>query len=591
MISPMTTIMGKKIIVACILAIAVFSIPFTFTYLYPRPYGVEVTDVENDYYYNGKLLAHGYALNGDNHFYHPGTPIQFLSAFLIRVIGSEPEHTQTILNIGRLIAGVLSALSLALFVFLLPKGTPASVALFAGVIIIIAPPFMSQLDYFGVDPFLVAPTLVALALLWREINERERMREEILTVAGFLFGLASTIKLTALPVAVGMFFATSVILYPSIQKRETSWERLIVFPASVFISFVFFTLPIFHYYPAFIRSVLAQAGATPFFVPGIKEYLLTVGFFFPIFSFLGFMSIVTAIVLAIQNRVFSRRVVFLFFLLLPFVYFLSKITAEENMLSTALGTRYILPSYLFIAFCVLYIFHERQYTSRLVYSVLVIYSFIIFLFAAGSYVLVRTDAMEQKMAVASVLDGVLDTYYEDGADGERAAIWFRGADGGGVVKPKSTFHFWGNYRYGDGKFTEELLEYFPHETFFDYGTAKGIASNNPVVARNEVILGEKKGARPAVFLFHASTVVMSNFGRMPEELEDFLAKNYMNVAIPEKTLQFLIMNFNRGVDVLEFLSKRYKKSFSVFPVNIAGSTWIFVAEEPPSLPDDTAPEE
>ena len=571
----------KRMTVAFILAIAVFSIPIAFTYVAPRPYGVQVTDVETDYYYNGLLLVHGYPLNGENHFHHPGTPIQILTAFLIRVIGDGPEHTQTILNAGRIFMGIVIALSFTLFVFLLPKGTPASVTLFMGTIIIIAPPLISQLDYFGVDPFLIAPTLIALTLLWKEISEQKTPREEILVLSGFLFGLASAVKLTAMPVAVSMFLAISIILYPSIRSKHCSWGVVLVFPATAFLSFVFFTLPIFYFYPEFIRYVFSQASATPFFSPTITEDLLFIGFMFPIFSIIGLMSIVIAAILAIQSRPFSPRVIFLFFLLLSFFYFVSKVHAGSDMTETALEMRYILPSYLLIPFCVHYISQERQYRARFIHSGLIMYSFLIFLLAVGGYVAVRTEVMGEKMAVASSLDTILGRYDTDETDNERVALEFRGGSDAGVVKPSAVFHFWGNRKYGDEKFTKKLLASFPNETYFDYGTARGYAGNNPVVQGREIVWGETKGIRPSAFLFPIDMVTMSHFGWPPEELSEFLARNYQDVSMPAETLQFLIQHYQRGVDVLGLLSERYEKSLSVFPMSVAGYTWIFVAETPP----------
>ena len=65
------------------------------------------------------------------------------------------------------------------------------------------------------------------------------------------------------------------------------------------------------------------------------------------------------------------------------------------------------------------------------------------------------------MAVASSLDTILGRYDTDETDNERVALEFRGGSDAGVVKPSAVFHFWGNRKYGDEKFTKKLLASVP----------------------------------------------------------------------------------------------------------------------------------
>lgn len=577
----------RRLVVAFILAAAVFAIPFTFTYVAPRPYGIKVNDVEADYYYNGMLLAYGYPLNGDKHFQHPGTPIQLLNALLIRAIGNGPERTQIVLDTGRMIMGIVIAASLALFVFLLPKGTPASVALFIGMVIVTAPPFVSQLDYFGVDPFLVPPTLIALALLWKEIIERQHVRKGILAISGVLLGLASAIKLSALPVAIGMFCAMSIILYPSIRHKSTPWWFLVILPSATSLAFVFFTIPIIPYYPLFIEAISTQLSGIPFFAPSLREKILVIGSMFPIFSVIGLFSIIAAAVLIVEGRTVSRRAIFLFFLFLSFFYFVTKIGIGNDLTTMALETRYIIPSYLVIAFCIHYIFQERRYDARFIHVGLVAASLLIYILPVGGYIAVRNGVVKTQMLIASQLDDVLEYYDADTTDSGRAALWFSGGGEVGYAKPETTFHLWGNEKYGSGKFTKEILEFFPNETYFDYIAAWRYAGDYPVVKGKEVIWGETQGVYPSLFLFPVGSVLTtSHFGwpsnqSQPSELKEFLVENYQDVSIPQDILRFLVKNFGGGIDVLKFLSERYKKSLLVFPIEIANHTWIVVAEKPP----------
>lgn len=240
-----------RLLVAIALALTVFSVTAAYAFVSPRPYSIQESDGENTYYYGGRLILEGQQPPA----VHPGTPIFFLSAALLKIIGSDVSRTQTVLNIGYMIIGLVNALALAFFIMRLPKKTPASVALLCGGIIITLPPFLSHLNYFTTDAFLIAATLPPVILLWNAFLGEQPLTKKLLIIAGIMFGFATAIKLTILLTLIAASVALLPPLMGAVRRATLPRYSLFLMPLAASVSFVFFTLPMLPSYPQLFGDI------------------------------------------------------------------------------------------------------------------------------------------------------------------------------------------------------------------------------------------------------------------------------------------------------------------------------------------------
>jgi hypothetical protein len=314
-----------------------------------------ISRTTNYYYYNGRLLAAGLPLQG---IHHPGTPVQLLAAALIRTIGNDTEQTQAVLNAGYLIAGLLSAAAIAIFILLLPA-TSAGVLLLSGATVIASPPFLTHFNYFGSDSFLIAATLPALALIWSALTGFRPFSERLLVGTGVLLGLATTIKLTALPVLLATSLAVLPPLWRKIRHGPLPRRSLLALPLAAAASFVLCTLPIASRYPELFQYIFSDLiFPTNSFISVVSAVrtlhrILFVVQELPVFAAIIAASALSAPGMWVWHRFiahgkpqFDYALFFLLLLLIVFLHGISKISLTTELSDPGVITRRMVPSYL-----------------------------------------------------------------------------------------------------------------------------------------------------------------------------------------------------------------------------------------------------
>ena len=124
----------------------------------PRPYYyTQEIDIEHDYYYNARLINAGLPLRN---FHHPGTPIYSLGAGILKVSGAAPDQAQRFFTISHLLVVLLCAVSIAIFVGITLKRIPWGVSLLAVASIVAWPTFLTYLDHYGAEAFIVVREIV-----------------------------------------------------------------------------------------------------------------------------------------------------------------------------------------------------------------------------------------------------------------------------------------------------------------------------------------------------------------------------------------------------------------------------------------------
>jgi hypothetical protein len=76
-----------------ILTILFFCFLFIYlNFIQPRPYYLTLfTDVENDYFYNAKLLYNNYPVES---VFHPGSIVFFISSIIFHITGDNIDNSQ-----------------------------------------------------------------------------------------------------------------------------------------------------------------------------------------------------------------------------------------------------------------------------------------------------------------------------------------------------------------------------------------------------------------------------------------------------------------------------------------------------------------
>jgi hypothetical protein len=179
----------------------------------PRAYWLFETDIEADYYYNARLLYHGYPVDGT---YHPGTPIYYLGYVLMLIFGDEIERTQLVLTAGRLLAATVGSVCLFISLRLLRHKVRPVTAVGAAALMLAWPPTIGYLDYWGSDAFLPGLSFLIAVLVWLAL---EAPRPRKLVGIGLLTGVALAVKFSVVPLAVAAVAALSA--------RASSWRSAV----------------------------------------------------------------------------------------------------------------------------------------------------------------------------------------------------------------------------------------------------------------------------------------------------------------------------------------------------------------------------
>src|SRR3989344_9508042 len=100
-----------------LISLAVLYLAALFLYaavLVPRPYYIQTTDLENDYYYNARLM---YRDLPSYFVQHPGTPLYYFLSKLMLLAGDDLAATQRILGLGYLFLMLFNFSALLIFIW------------------------------------------------------------------------------------------------------------------------------------------------------------------------------------------------------------------------------------------------------------------------------------------------------------------------------------------------------------------------------------------------------------------------------------------------------------------------------------------
>ncbi len=240
-----------------------------FTYIYPRPYYVFETDIEPDYYYNARLVLDGQPTG----LHHPGTLIYYLGALVLKMTGTELDHTQQFLNACYLVVAAASIGGLLIFWRRLLQDMPLGIGALTLVLAMAWPTWLNYSNYFGADSFTLAVGLPVSALLWRLFATPHHKSWWLFALTGASLGLALSIKMTFVPfvaaafggVGIGQLLQSGSTWTGATGKLSRAIQRTLQMTVGLVVSFIICITPAWAkalavWYQTFRRPDVKTAG-------------------------------------------------------------------------------------------------------------------------------------------------------------------------------------------------------------------------------------------------------------------------------------------------------------------------------------------
>lgn len=474
------------------LAPVVFALYVTF--LVPRPCYIIDTDLEHDYYYNARLLYAGLPVVTYN---HPGTPIYYLGRLIILITGPDVEAVQLFFNVAYFVVALATAASLCIFAYLLLKGIPIGTSIMVLGSIVAWPSFLTYMNYFGSESFIVVLGLLTIALFWKTLTAHNTPDKLALFLCGIGVGACLATKMSFLPVSLALLAGCLTHILVSTRHNGlrngysgAGWltrrmTRLLIMPFGAALSYFILTAPILWALPSLWATTVLRGA-----VFGAKDPDILFRLLFN-FSLLFKTSLPLAILLIAATGAFLclfakyiyRRLrwgkslrshglvdvpefdyisggVFLLLMLLGFVF---TMCAEVHLGPDAgVGLRQVAPSALVVPFLILYCYQLNQAKwiagTRRSQVILAIAGVVVVTFAVIIHVDNRHEFITSREAqIVTITSELTELRYPD----TRIAYW-----GPAHLFGQASFHFWGNYRYASNSFDRLLLERYPEYAFF-----------------------------------------------------------------------------------------------------------------------------
>lgn len=454
----------------------------------PRPYYLTEMDAEQDYYYNARLIAAGLPTS----VHHPGTPVYYLGYGLLKLAGDEPSQTQRFFDLGYAAIGLLAALGFVVFWRSALRDMPFSLSLGILGAVVAWPPFLAYLNFFNADAFVLTVGLVASAVFWRALAAAPPTGRRLEVIGAGCLGLCLAVKMSFIPfvIALGCGYAIhawrderrqGVLIHTSgTLKRAT--PRLTSIVLALVAGFLVGVLPVIGRVPFILARVLIRPDVGPQGsigrdVADIWSLLTGVN---PPLVVLAAMA-VALFATGVAARVIPRRITTGFptedfdypsaalalgLLLLGLLYTAAASAAISPGAEAGVRLRNISPTFLGIPLALLFGFQAMRSagaSARVLRATAAAIGICSVLAAATSLhyeMRRRREFIGRHTAAIAITRAWLDRLAEGP---RRAAFWTESAQD---YAGDASFHFWGNYRYADGRFDADLLARYPGLTFF-----------------------------------------------------------------------------------------------------------------------------
>lgn len=240
--------------------ITVFAVATTF--IWERPYHVMPPGWEQDYYYSGRLILDEWRPDS---VWHPGTPVQYLSAVILAFVGTSIAQTQVFFNVAYLAAGLALIAAGGVFVGLVLKSKGFVVSLVCLSLIALWTPTLAFIGIWHAEAFSVPLALVLWSLLWRALASGDVSRRSLIST-GVVAGLAVAVKGTfvvLVVIVVGGVMLHLLILASTQPNQRRAVLRALALSVITALSFVVFTAPVLPRLYVFLERTVLTWRANP----------------------------------------------------------------------------------------------------------------------------------------------------------------------------------------------------------------------------------------------------------------------------------------------------------------------------------------
>ncbi len=449
----------------------------------PRPYYFTTdTGMEPDYYYNARLLAFGFPVNGTH---HPGTPIYYLASWLMRLSGTALGSTQQFFNLSYVVVAVMIGAALSLFAWLLLHDLPLGTALLAISVLLAWPSALTYMNYFGADAFVVPAGLPTLTIFWKSLAH-DRFRTGLAVLSGAGVGLCLAIKMSFVPLAVAVMIAGAMHAWrvrPAGTVRAI--QALCAAPLTMVASFAVLTWPVRGQLPDILLNTMVREETRIESPNLVSAFVRTFGLLLRANWLLGAMIVLVIVgwlVACVRQWTLSRSsaaiagrehcdwpaaAVFIALMGAAWSYTLGTV-ADDSRVITEYGilVRNSFPCALVWPFLVLFLDQTSRSQgvgwsrARPVQAALGAVGVVLILLSASTYAQYRQRFLTSRH---EAIPGVMERLESQAIPGTRVAFW----DGSpGDLFREASFHFFGNFSFAYDAFDQELTQRYPKITLF-----------------------------------------------------------------------------------------------------------------------------
>lgn len=235
-----------KVLLAVLLAFA----PVLFDWVYkeygqPRPFWIQYYDAETAYFYAGREILAGKLPH--TVFRIPGTPVQYLSAALIPLVGDDPDRFEHFRAAGHWTALMLTLAAAVLVGATIFRGLPLSLQVPGFWTFYICSQSLQYNNIWSSNVFYFPIGALALVGIWHAAH---RASLSTAFLAGALVGLCCSLKFTFLA------WIPALVVSLAMDTRQDGLRRAFASALGVFTGFVGVTLPLARAYPRMLHWLL-----------------------------------------------------------------------------------------------------------------------------------------------------------------------------------------------------------------------------------------------------------------------------------------------------------------------------------------------